>query len=159
MKKIYFILAIGLSLLVYTCASANEADAPKPGTIKGKVTDTETPSPNNLPGALVTAESEKLLGEDAITATTDAEGNYEIYNVPPGEYVVTISKPRYDESIDFVTVYFDEESFHDVRLYRSSGVADPLDRGGAFWGLLVLCVVVVVIYAISRRSSNKAQNR
>jgi len=159
MKKIYFILTIGLSLLACTCALAEEADAPKPGTIKGKVTDAEVPRPNNLPDALVTAESVKLLDEDAITAMTDAEGNYEMHNVPPGEYVVTISKPRYDETVDYVTVYSDEESFHDVKLYRLSGVADPLDRGGAFWGLLVLCVVVVVIYAISRRSSNKAQNR
>lgn len=159
MKKIYFIMFVGLSLLVYNYALSEETDAPNTGTIKGKVTDMETPRPNNLSGAIVTAESETLLGDEAMITTTDAEGNYEIHNVPPGKYVVTIGKPGYDELLDYVTVYSDEESFHDVRLHKLSGMTDPLDRGGAFWGLLFLCVVVVFIYAIRRRSSGGTQDR
>jgi hypothetical protein len=160
MKKIFFIMFIGLSLIVYICALAEETDAPKTGTIKGKVTDIETPRPNNVPGATVIVESETLLGDEVMTTMTDDEGNYEIRNLPPGEYVVKASKEGYGDSMDHatVTVVAGSESFHDIRLVETITMKDPLDRGGAFWGLLVLCVIVVFIYAIRRRSSGGKQD-
>ena len=90
MKKAVFVLVIGLFLLAHAYAFAQgeeavgEVTAPDRGLIKGKVTDTQTPRPNNIPGATITVESELLLGSEAKAATTDSAGNYEIANLPPG---------------------------------------------------------------------------
>ena len=92
--------------------------APPNGLIKGKVTDTQSPRPNNLADATVTLQSDLLL-EKPRTVKTDAAGNYEFPNLPPGEYVITASKPGYDDSAEYVTVTPGGESFHDVRLYKS----------------------------------------
>jgi hypothetical protein len=88
------------------------------GLIKGKVTDTQTPRPNNIPGATVTVKNEQLLGGRARTATTDAAGNYQIINLPPGEYVLKAHKEGYHVSTNYVTITPGGETFHDVRLYR-----------------------------------------
>ena len=100
MKKAGFVLVIGLLLLVSVYVFAQQESpsvtAPENGLIKGKVTDTATPRPNNLADATITVESELLLGSESKVATTDQAGNYEVPNLPPGEYVVTTSKAGYD---------------------------------------------------------------
>jgi len=50
---------------------------------------------------------------------SDSAGNYEVANLPPGEYAVTISKREYDTSTDYVTVTPGGEAFHDARLYKT----------------------------------------
>lgn len=154
MKKASFALIIGLFLLSCACASAQN------GLIKGKVTDTATPRPNNLSNATVIVQSELLLGTQTRTDITDAAGNYEISNLSPGEYVVTTSKPGYDDSLEYVTVTSGDKAFHDVRLYKTDTLITYFWKMGPLRWLLLLCflllllsIPVAVIYIIRR--SNK----
>jgi len=164
MKKAGPVLIIGLFLLAYTYVFAQEeagiVTVPNRGLIKGKVTDTQTPRPNNIGGATVTVQSELLL-EKPISATTDSAGNYEIPNLPVGEYVVTTSKPGYDDSMEYVTVTPGGEAFHDVRLYKTDTLISFLSKSVTLrWlGIICLVVVVTIIYIIVRRSSSETQNR
>jgi protocatechuate 3,4-dioxygenase beta subunit len=64
------------------------------GSITGTVTDTEDGSP--VAGATVT--------DGTRTTTTDATGEYNIANMPPGTYQVTASKSGYESSSLTVTV-------------------------------------------------------
>lgn len=162
MKKKSFALIIGLLLLVYALVFAQKEVTPrfarierpeivprskisdiapaKPwpsaGMIKGRVTDTEIPKPNGLIGATVTVKSVELFEGARITKTTksDIGGNYEIYNLPPGEYVMTTSKLGYDTAEDYVTVTPGGEAFHDVRLLYE---VDTLLRGRTRWAMRV----------------------
>lgn len=151
MKKASFVLIIGLFLLAYTHAFAQVGvTTPNRGLIKGKVTDTATPRPNNISNANVIVESEFLLGTQTRTAITDAAGNYEIPNLPPGEYVVTTSKPGYDDSLEFVTVTRGGEAFHDVRLYKTDTLGSYLRKQGPIrWPLLLCSMLLLAAIAVT----------
>lgn len=158
MKKVGFVLVIGLFLLAIASVFAQEempvvseeVTAPDRGLIKGKVTDTQTPRPNNIDAALVTVESELLLGSEARSSTTDSAGNYEIPNLPPGEYVVTTSKSGYDDSTEYVTVTPGGEAFHDVRLYKTDTLITYFNKTGPLRWPLLLCSILGVTYIIER---------
>lgn len=153
MKKAGFVLFIGLFLLasVYTFAQEEGAvTAPNNGLIKGKVTDTETPRPNNLAEAAITVESELLLGTEAKVAQTDSAGNYEITNLPPGEYVVTTAKAGYDDSTEYVTVTPGGEAFHDVRLYKTDTLVTYFWKTGPVRWPLLLCSILGLTFIIER---------
>lgn len=158
MKKISFVLTIGLFLLAWGYTWAQEESTKYNGLIKGKVTDTQTPEPNNLSNVAVTAKSELFPGT-AIkkTATTDMAGNYEITNLSPGKYVMTISKLGYDVSSEHVTVTPDSEVFHDVRLYKTDTLVTyywkmgPVKRPILFCFMLSWAAVVVGIVYMVRR--------
>jgi len=154
MKKAVFVLVIGLFLLAcgYVFAQetpAGEITAPDKGLIKGKVTDTQTPRPNNLADATVTVESEMLLDE-AKSTSTDSAGNYEIPNLPTGEYVVTVAKPGYDDTTDYVTVTAGGEAFHDVRLYKTDTLISYFQKTGPIRWPLLICSILGVTYIIER---------
>ncbi len=157
MKTASFVLIIGLFLLACACASAQEKAPIYNGLIKGRITDTATPRPNNLPGVTVTVQSNMLLRARAKTAITDMAGNYEIINLPAGEYVVTTSKPGYDYSRDYVTVTPGGEAFHDVRLYKTDSLVTYFRNQGPIRWPLALCsllmwlaIGVTVAYVIHR---------
>jgi len=122
------------------------------GLIKGKVTDTVTPRANNLEGAEIVVESELLLTAEGgkKTATSDSAGNYEVANLPPGEYAVTISKSQYDTSQDFVTVTPGGESFHDARLYKTDTVMSYFWKTGPIRWPLLITSIVGLTYVIER---------
>ncbi|MEK7398264.1 MAG: carboxypeptidase regulatory-like domain-containing protein [Candidatus Poribacteria bacterium] len=111
------ILIVILSLVLYL--SPTTATASETGTIKGKVTDTFTPKGHNLEGAVITAENKELLASEGgkRSITSDANGEYEIGNLPAGQYLVTTSKEGYIKYEDYVTVIARGETFHDVRMY------------------------------------------
>ena len=170
MKKAGFVLVIGLFLLVSIYAFAqDEGDvaapdmgdvaapdmgdvtAPTNGLVKGKVTDTQTPRPNNLADASVTVESDQLLGaEGAKTTLTDQAGNYEIANLPPGEYVVTTEKAGHDPSTEYVTVTPGGEAFHDVRLYKTDTLVTYFWKTGPVRWPLLLCSILGLTFIIER---------
>ena len=161
MKKAGIVLVIGLFLLacVYTFAQdepaidTGEVTAPTNGLVKGKVTDTQTPRPNNLDAATVTVESELLLGADARVEQTDQAGNYEVPNLPPGEYVVTTSKSGYDDSTDYVTVTQGGEAFHDVRLFKTDTLITYFQKTGPIRWPLLICSILGLTYIIERAVS------
>jgi hypothetical protein len=115
------------------------------GLIKGKVTDTQTPRPNNLADATITVNS-GLIDERRVTST-DAAGSYEVSNLPPGEYVVKVEKPGYDESQDYVTVTPGGEASHDVRLYKTDTLFTLLTKP-AILGFYVILPILVGIFWI-----------
>jgi biopolymer transport protein ExbB/TolQ len=172
MKKIGFVLIASLFLIAWgfyvfaqTPPPAAPADAgipavmapaaggaPNMGLIKGKVTDTVTPRANNLDGAEIVVESELLLTAEGgkKTATSDSAGNYEVANLPPGEYAVTISKREYDTSTDFVTVTPGGEAFHDARLYKTDTVMSYFWKTGPIRWPLLITSIVGLTYVIER---------
>jgi len=177
MKKIGFVLiaslfliAWGLFVFAQTPPPAAPADAGAPaagaeavtaapaaggsnvGLIKGKVTDTVTPRANNLEGADIVVESELLLTAEGGKKTTvsDSAGNYEVANLPPGEYAVTISKREYDASTDYVTVTPGGEAFHDARLYKTDTVMSYFWKTGPIRWPLLITSIVGLTYIIER---------
>jgi len=172
MKKLGFVLIAGmiLAMCVYVFAQdvppVAEVGAPALtapgigggsalGLIKGKVTDTITPRANNLEGAEVLVESELLLAAEGgkRTVTSDSAGNYEVANLPPGEYAVVVSKKDYDSTTDYVTVTSGGESFHDARLYKTDTVISYFWKTGPVRWPLLLCSIVGVTYIIERAFS------
>jgi biopolymer transport protein ExbB len=154
MKKAGFALVIGLFLLVSVYVFAQDdapgITAPENGLIKGKVTDTATPRPNNLADATVTVASELLLGAESKEATTDSAGNYEVPNLPSGEYVVTTSKAGYDDSTEYVTVTPGGETFNDVRLYKTDTLVTYFWKTGPVRWPLLLCSILGLTFIIER---------
>jgi hypothetical protein len=62
-------------------------DLTRPGTIAGQVTDASTGDP--VAGATVTVD-----GPDGpVTATTDDAGTYIVEDLPPGDYIITVTAP------------------------------------------------------------------
>jgi biopolymer transport protein ExbB len=178
MKKLGLVLFIGLFLLTYAsvfaqvtpappalpgagetetgaapAATGGSTTAPDRGMIKGKVTDTQTPRANNIAEATVTVKSELLLGTETVSATTDSAGNFEVTNLSPGEYVVNVTKPGYDESTEYVTVTPGGEAFHDARLYKTDTVITYFWKTGPIRWPLLICSIVGVTYIIERAIS------
>ena len=118
------LLLIMFLLIVQAFAQEEETEQVPPvgmadanfGLIKGKVTDMQTPRPNNLADATITVHSP--TDEPRVTST-DAAGNYEVINLPPGLYVVKVSKRGYDHYSDYVTVTPGGEALHNVSLYKT----------------------------------------
>jgi len=174
MKKLGFFLIANL-ILVILCFYVFSQEAPPPagaptaaptgapgmgaaptmGVIKGKVTDTQTPRANNLEGAEITVESELLLAAEGgkRTVTSDSAGNYEVANLPPGEYAVTVTKKEYDSNTDYVTVTAGGETFHDVRLYKTDTIISYFWKTGPIRWPLLLTSIVGLTYIIERAIS------
>lgn len=150
MKKAGFVLVIGLFMLACAIATAPVSAQEITGLVKGVVTDTQTPRPNNLADATVTIASEQLLGEDAKVVTTDSAGNYQVTDLPPGEYVVRVAKPGYDDSSDYVSVIPGGEAFHNVRLYKTDTLITYFWKTGPVRWPLLICSVVALTYIIER---------
>jgi hypothetical protein len=66
----------------------------KPGTIRGRVTSASTGKP--LRRAHVTVRSaHETAGAPLVTANTNSMGQFEVKNVVPGSYYVSVSRPGY----------------------------------------------------------------
>ena len=159
MKKAGSIFIIGLFLLSCAYVFAQEettteaVTSPDRGLIKGKVTDTQTPRAKPLGDAVVNVVSEMLLKGETRTGTTDSAGNFEVPNLPVGEYVVTVSKPGFDDSTDYVTVTAGGETFHDARLYQTDTLISYFWKTGPLRWPLLICSVLALTYIIERAVS------
>ena len=159
MRKIGLVLITGMVLGV--CAYLAQAESSlQPlivpanyGSIKGTVTD-----PDSLVDAAISVESELILGAEVRVTTTDASGNYEFIGLPPGEYIVSASKAGYAESTEYATVIPGAESFHNVRLYRTSAIINMFAGGRIFRVVLILCLIVAYIYIRKRYRSTRDQD-
>ena len=79
--------------------SINFALNQNPGAISGQVTDAVTTDP--IAGATINVYSGQLL---VATALTDPNGNYQIPNLSPDNYIVTASKAAYQTQAEGATV-------------------------------------------------------
>jgi hypothetical protein len=108
------LVAAALAVLFVAITIAGPVSAATTGTISGTVTDAATKKP--IPGAIVTASAPSGRG----TATSDANGFYNIYNLAPDTYAVSITIKGYDDVVTSgVTVVQDQNVRIDQSLSRS----------------------------------------
>src|SRR5260370_35585876 len=81
--KIVLLFVLALTLAVFATSAA--ASTTNPGSLEGLVTD---PNGAVVKGATVTATSPNLISPQ--TATTGDSGRYQISNLPPGKYKITV---------------------------------------------------------------------
>src|SRR5881394_3421450 len=125
MMKNFFMFVVALSLaLVATSAFAQTTTT---GSIEGMVTD---PNGAAVKGATVTATSPNLISSQ--TATTKDDGRYQIGNLPPGKYKVTVDAGGFAK---FTTAEFDvnlgRTSTADAGLQLATATATVQVTGGA----------------------------
>ncbi|HTD34069.1 MAG TPA: carboxypeptidase-like regulatory domain-containing protein, partial [Candidatus Elarobacter sp.] len=96
-------LGAALAALFVVLSLIGPVSAATTGSISGTVVDSATKKP--LAGATVTASAPSGRG----TATTDASGFYNIYNLAPDTYTVSITAKGYDDIVlQGVTVVQDQ---------------------------------------------------
>ncbi|HYW69928.1 MAG TPA: TonB-dependent receptor [Pyrinomonadaceae bacterium] len=125
MMKKFFMFVVALSLaLVATSAFAQTTTT---GSIEGIVTD---PNGAAVKGATVTATSPNLISPQ--TATTNDSGRYQISNLPPGKYKVSIDAGGFAKwsSADF-DVNLGRTSTADAGLQLATATATVQVTGGA----------------------------
>ncbi len=98
-------LFLGICLLLAFAFTANAGDV---GIIKGTVTDAQKEWP--MPGVFITLERE---GGDVwtkgITAVTDVDGTFSMFNIPPGTYTLVAEFMGYAKTrIEGVEVFMDQ---------------------------------------------------
>ncbi len=124
MKK-FFMFVVALSLaLVATSAFAQTSTT---GSIEGQVTD---PNGAAVKGATVSVTSPNLIS--AQTATTDDNGRFQILNLPPGQYKLSIEASGFAKytSNDF-SVNLGRTSSADTQLQLQGASATVQVTGGA----------------------------
>jgi outer membrane receptor protein involved in Fe transport len=124
MKKFFmFVVAVSLALV----ATSAFAQTTTTGSIEGMVTD---PAGAAVKGATVTATSPNLIS--AQTATTKDDGRYQISNLPPGKYKVSVDAGGFAK---FVSADFDvnlgRTSTADAQLQLATATATVQVTGGA----------------------------
>lgn len=115
MKKIYWILLIGMSLFLIIINCNDRPTEPKPtnGMIAGHV---ESASPGNL-GAIHPAY---IFVENRLLATTDANGDYEIDSLEEGIYQFTCSALNYRDTTEQVHIRGGQQNTHNFSLAPDS---------------------------------------
>lgn len=124
MKKVFmFVLALSLAFLATSAA----AQTTTTGSIEGLVTDQ-----NNalVAGATVTVTSPNLISPQ--TATTDTSGRYQVLNLPPGVYKITVEGSGFAkfEKGD-ITVNLGRTATGDATLQLAGATASVTVIGGA----------------------------
>jgi hypothetical protein len=107
-------IAAALAVLFVATALAGPASAATTGTIQGTVTDAVSKKP--IPGVAVTAASPS----GRASATTDANGFFNIYNLAPDTYTVSMTLRGYQEVVlGGITVVQDQNVSLNQTLNRS----------------------------------------
>ena len=94
MTRLRFVLIIVACVGMSLGSVFAQNDAMAGGTVRGQITDL-TPAQNPVEGVEV-----KIVAQDGgkeFTTKTDADGNYKHAGLPPGRYLISISKDGYDE--------------------------------------------------------------
>src|SRR5712692_5229000 len=124
MKKV-FMFVLALTLAVFATSAA--AQTTTTGSIEGLVTD---PNGAVVKGATVTATSPNLISPQ--TATTGDSGRYQISNLPPGKYKITVEGSNFAkfEQGD-ISVNLGRTASGDAQLQLASASASVTVTGGA----------------------------
>ncbi len=114
---IYQAAAQGASVVGNMTTTVDFALQLNPGTISGTVTNETNAAP--IPGATILVLSNfTLIG----TALTDANGNYSINDLAPGNYIVIASAPNFDNSAVGATVTTSNTTIVNFALAVSPGM-------------------------------------
>jgi outer membrane receptor protein involved in Fe transport len=124
MKKVFmFVLAMCLA----TLATGAMAQTTTTGSIEGLVTD---PNGAVVRGATVTATSPNLISPQ--TATTGDDGRYQISNLPPGKYKITVEGSGFAKfEQEHISVNLGRTSSGDAQLQLAGASATVTVTGGA----------------------------
>src|SRR5215813_10390417 len=124
MKKIFmFVMAMALALF----ATGAMAQTSTTGSIEGLVTD---PNGAAVRGATVTVTSPNLIRTQ--TTATDDSGRYQLLNLPPGMYKVSVDASGFGKSEkENVAVNLGKTSTADVQLALATATASVTVTGGA----------------------------
>lgn len=129
MKRIGISFLMGLGLL----AAAQTIDQPDAyaqtnttGAVRGRVLDKKTKEP--VIGATVVATGPALQGQQA--EITDESGNYEIQNLPPGQYVLTVYYNDAQFSRPNVIVELGKQAFVQVAIDTSTAAGETIELTG-----------------------------
>ena len=124
MKKVFmFVAALSLALF----ATSAMAQTSTTGSIEGLVTD---PNGASVVGATVTVTSPNLISPQS--ATTGADGRYQILNLPPGMYKVSIEMTGFGKfEQDNVSINLGRTSSADAQLALASATATVTVTGAA----------------------------
>src|SRR5260370_23797035 len=124
MRKVFmFMLALGLGVF----AAGALAQTSTTGSIEGQVND---PNGAAVKGATVTVTSPNLIS--AQTATTSDDGRFQILNLPPGTYKVTVDASgfaKYEK--DDVAVNLGRTTTAEAQLALATATATVTVTGGA----------------------------
>jgi len=125
MMKKFFMFVAALSLALF--ATSAIAQTSTTGSIAGMVTD---PNGAAVKGATVTASSPNLIRPQ--TATTGDDGRFEVPNLPPGQYKITVDAGGFAKytSADF-SVNLGRTSSADAQLSLATATATVNVTGGA----------------------------
>jgi hypothetical protein len=102
-----------------TATPAEPTPTPTPQSLlSGRILDQDTNQP--VAGAIVRVGT--------ASATTDAEGHYALSGLPPGQYVLSITRPDYDPGLSSIfTLSAGQEQSLDLTLYTSDTSPYPKD--------------------------------
>jgi Carboxypeptidase regulatory-like domain/TonB-dependent Receptor Plug Domain len=143
------IAGTALAVLFIVGMLAGAAGAATTGTISGTVTDAATKKP--VAGATVTAAAPSGRG----SATTDAAGFYNVYNLPPDTYSVTIVKNGYRAiMVNGITVVQDQVARVDQPLSKTLQTIGGTSTRGA--SNLVQPNQTADVYVVSPQQLNAA---
>ena len=119
-------------LIVVACVGMSHGvvfaqnDALEGGTVRGLITDL-TPAQNPIEGVEV-----KIVAQDsgkAWTTKTDADGEYKHAGLPPGRYMISISKEGYNERVGKpVTVVDGGDHFISLKMTEKGDIAPRKKR-------------------------------
>ena len=124
MKKV-FMFVLALTLAVFATSAA--AQTSTTGAIEGVVTDQNGAV---VRGAAVTVTSPTLISPQS--ATSDDSGHYQIANLPPGKYKITIEASGFSKSEqDNISVNLGRTSSGDAQLKLAQVGATVTVTGGA----------------------------
>src|SRR6266851_9998445 len=124
MKKV-FMFVLALTLAVFATSAA--AQTSTTGAIEGVVTDQNGAV---VRGAAVTVTSPNLISTQS--ATSDDNGHYQIANLPPGKYKITVEASGFSKSEqDNISVNLGRTSSGDAQLKLAQVGATVTVTGGA----------------------------
>lgn len=149
MKRLSLVLTIAiLSVLSSVVLVAQEADVSSGGgIIRGQIQDTTA---QQAPIAEVEVIVKDTAGEQW-TATTDANGEYEITNLPSGRYLLSIYKDGYGSREGRpVTVAAGGERYFPLKMTKKDTIVTFFQKMGFVFYPLALCSITALTFIIER---------
>ena len=163
-RRINLIMRLSVVLMVMGCVFmftgitfAQDDLTQQGGTVRGTIVDTTT-AQSPIEGVEVII---KATGGEEYTATTDAIGDYERSGIPAGRYLVSIYKDGYGDRVGKpVTVVNGGDHYFPLKMTKKDNITTFLQSSiPMYWGLILYVIIVLLIFALIRRSHSQEDHR